>query len=316
MTDQFKLSFDIPEFSTKIEYGKNILFLGSCFSDEIAVKAKNQGFKVQSNPFGTIFHPLALSRFIKETLSAQVLSERIIQRNDLFFSWDASSSIVGFSPNELIANIQKARSDWKEKLLSATHLFVTFGTSWGYCLTENNLLVANCHKFPGTDFTKELSSQIDIVKEWKETITLLLELNPSLKIIFTVSPVRHNKDGLIENNRSKAILLDSIRILEKEMNCSYFPSYEIVIDELRDYRFFKIDHVHPNELAINYVWQRFSNCYFSNETIEISKEVLKIRNEEAHKSLTPTSEASVLQIKKLKEKRENLLKQFPLVVLE
>lgn len=316
MTDQFKLSFDIPEFLTKIEYGKNILFLGSCFSDEIAVKAKYQGFKVDSNPFGTIFHPLALSRFIKETLSAQVLSERIIQRNDLYFSWEASSAVVGFSRNELISNIQKARSDWKEKLLSATHLFVTFGTSWGYRLTENNLLVANCHKFPASNFTKELSSQSDIVKEWTETIALLLEFNPSLKVIFTVSPVRHIKDGLIENNRSKAILLDAVRILEQEMNCSYFPSYEIVIDELRDYRFFKTDNVHPNELAINYVWQRFSNCYFSNETVTIIKEVLKIRNEEAHKSLTPTSEASVLQLKKLKEKREELLNQFPLVVLE
>jgi len=316
MTDQFKLSFDIPEFLTKIEYGKNILFLGSCFSDEIAVKAKYQGFKVDSNPFGTIFHPLALSRFIKETLSAQVLSERIIQRNDLYFSWEASSAVVGFSRNELISNIQEARSDWKEKLLSATHLFVTFGTSWGYRLTENNLLVANCHKFPTSNFTKELSFHSDIVKEWNETIALLLEFNPLIQIVFTVSPVRHIKDGLIENNRSKAILLDAVRILEQEMNCSYFPSYEIVMDELRDYRFFKIDHVHPNELAINYVWRRFSNCYFSNETIEISKEVLKIRNEEAHKSLTPTSEASALQLQKLKEKREKLLNQFPLVVLE
>jgi hypothetical protein len=316
MTDQFKLSFDIPEFSTKIEYGKNILFLGSCFSDEIAVKAKYQGFKVDSNPFGTIFHPLALSRFIKETLSDEAISERIIQRNDLYLSWDASSSIVGFSPNELISNIQKVRLDWKEKLLSATHLFMTFGTSWGYRLTENNLLVANCHKFPASNFTKELSLQSDIVKEWTETIALLLELNSSLQIVFTVSPVRHIKDGLIENNRSKAILLDAVRILEQEMNCSYFPSFEIVMDELRDYRFFKTDNVHPNELAINYVWQRFSNCYFSDETVTISKEVLKIRNEEAHRSITPTSEASALQLQKLKEKREKLLIQFPLVVLE
>jgi hypothetical protein len=316
MTDQFKLSFDIPEFSTKIEYGKNILFLGSCFSDEIAFKAKYQGFKVDSNPFGTIFHPLALSRFIKETLSDEAISERIIQRNDLYLSWDASSSIVGFSPNELISNIQKVRLDWKEKLLSATHLFMTFGTSWGYRLTENNLLVANCHKFPASNFTKELSLQSDIVKEWTETIALLLELNSSLQIVFTVSPVRHIKDGLIENNRSKAILLDAVRILEQEMNCSYFPSFEIVMDELRDYRFFKTDNVHPNELAINYVWQRFSNCYFSDETVTISKEVLKIRNEEAHRSITPTSEASALQLQKLKEKREKLLIQFPLVVLE
>jgi hypothetical protein len=316
MTDQFKLSFDIPEFSTKIEYGKNILFLGSCFSDEIAVKAKYQGFKVDSNPFGTIFHPLALSRFIKETLSDEAISERIIQRNDLYLSWDASSSIVGFSPNELISNIQKVRLDWKEKLLSATHLFMTFGTSWGYRLIENNLLVANCHKFPASNFTKELSLQSDIVKEWTETIALLLELNSSLQIVFTVSPVRHIKDGLIENNRSKAILLDAVRILEQEMNCSYFPSFEIVMDELRDYRFFKTDNVHPNELAINYVWQRFSNCYFSDETVTISKEVLKIRNEEAHRSITPTSEASALQLQKLKEKREKLLIQFPLVVLE
>ncbi|MEY3236865.1 MAG: hypothetical protein RI883_966 [Bacteroidota bacterium] len=316
MTDQFKLTFEIPEFSSKIEYGKEILFLGSCFSDEIALKVKHQGFKVDSNPFGTIFHPLALSRFIKETLSERVISERPVQQNDIFFSWDASSSVFGFSVNEVIGKAQKARLKWKRSLSTASHLFVTLGSSWGYHLTENNLLVANCHKFPGTNFRKELSLQANIVSEWKETISLLLEHNPSLKIIFTVSPVRHIKDGLIENNRSKAVLLDSVRILEKEMNCSYFPSFEIVMDELRDYRFFKADHVHPNELAINYIWQRFSNCYFSNETMEIVKEVLKIRNEEAHKSITPTSEASVIQLKKLKEKREQLLIQFPTVQLD
>lgn len=316
MADQFKLTFDIPEFFTKIEYGKEILFLGSCFSDEISLKAKHQGFKVDSNPFGTIFHPLALSRFIKETLSELTKSERIIQQNDLFFSWDASSSLVGFSENELKLKAYQARFEWKEKLSTASHLFVTFGSSWGYRLKENNLMVANCHKFSGTNFTKELSSQNEIIIEWRETIALLLELNSSLQIVFTVSPVRHIKDGLIDNNRSKAILLDVVRVLEKETNCSYFPSYEIVMDELRDYRFFKTDHVHPNELAINYVWQLFSNCYFSNETMEIGREVLKIRREEAHRSLTPTSEASVQQLQKLKEKRDTLLKQFPSVVLD
>ena len=316
MPDQFKLSFDIPEFSTKIEYGKNILFLGSCFSDEMAVKAKYQGFKVHSNPFGTIFHPLALSRFINETLSAQVISERIIQRNDLYFSWDASSSIVGLSEQELILNIQKARSDWKEKLLGATHLFVTFGTSWGYRLNKNNLLVANCHKFPGSNFTKELSLQNDIVKEWKETLVLLLEFNPSLKIIFTVSPVRHIKDGLIENNRSKAILLDAVRVLEKEANCSYFPSYEIVMDELRDYRFFKIDRVHPSEEAIQYVWERFKETYCTAETIKLSNEVFKIRLDESHTSLFPVSEETQLHKLKTAEQRKQFLNRYPEVQLD
>lgn len=316
MKDQFNLSFDIPEFFHKIEYGKDILFLGSCFSDEMAIKAKLHGLKVDSNPFGTVFHPLAISRFIKETLTEASVSERIAQRNDLFFSWDASGSIFGLSENDLISKTQVARLSWKINLQKATHLFITFGTSWGYKSIENGLLVANCHKFPASDFEKVLSSQSEIVSDWKEVIGLLLEYNPNLNIIFTVSPVRHIKDGLIENNRSKAILLDALSALEKEKSCSYFPSFEIVIDELRDYRFFKIDHVHPNELAISYVWERFSKCYFSNETNEISQEVLKIRNEESHRSLTPSSEAARHQLKKLKEKRETLLKKFPLVVLD
>lgn len=314
--NSFKLSFEIPESIAKIAHGQQILFLGSCFSDEISNKAKYAGLNVASNPFGTVFHPLALSRFLKETCAIESVPERIIQRSDLFFSWDANSSIYGTSETALLDQLKSIRQDWSQKLKKADFIFITFGTAWVYFLNETNELVANCHKFPSTNFFKKISEQGILLKEWKETIEMLKEINPSLKIIFTVSPVRHIKDGLVENNRSKGILLDLVRRLEEECGSFYFPSYEIVIDELRDYRFFKMDRVHPNEEAIKYVWDRFADVYFSNQTKELNREVVKLRLAESHRSLFPESEENKQHLLQTKEKRTQLLKDYPMINLD
>lgn len=313
--DPFKLTFRPKPSANRISHGQKILFLGSCFSDEISAKAKYFGLNADSNPFGTIFHPLALSQFILQSLN-HFNKERIIQRSDLFLSWDAGSAIYGMTESDLVNNIFKIRKEWSEKLKQTDFLFVTFGTAWAYKLAASGELVANCHKFPSAVFVKELTLQNEIVDKWKITLGHLKELNPNLHVIFTVSPVRHIKDGLVENNRSKAILLDSVRQLEAESKCSYFPSYEIVMDELRDYRFYKADRVHPNEEAIDYVWNRFSDVFFTEQTIKLNKEIVKLRLAEQHRTLYPESIESKRNLLLNQEIRKTFLMQNPEVILD
>ena len=280
----FTLNFDIPKANFSLVHGNEMLFIGSCFSDEIASRAKFSGLNVFSNPFGTIFHPSLIARFLLESMNYKD-SERIVTREDIHLSWDANSTIYDFSEEALVQKLAKIRAEFRVKLLNAKVLFVTFGTAWGYRLKEVNQLVANCHKVPSNQFLKELVSVDEITKEWGDTIGLLRALNPSLEIVFTVSPVRHSKDGLVENNQSKAILIESIRRLQKTTNCSYFPSYEIMIDELRDYRFFKQDRVHPTEESIEYIWKRFESTFFTNETIELNSKVTQLRKSFLHRSI-------------------------------
>lgn len=313
--NEFSLSFNLPLFPFEIKYGDDLLFIGSCFSDEIASKAKYVGFKVHTNPFGTVFHPLALGRFIQETLEENVI-ERPVERKDVWLSWDANSSFHAMSKEQLLEKLSLTRQNWKSKICSAEVLFVTFGTAWGYRNKISGELVANCHKFPSSEFHKELTDQSQIIEQWNAVLRTLQKANPQLKVVFTVSPVRHSKDGLIENNQSKAILIDAVHHLCKNENCFYFPSYEIVIDELRDYRFFKTDRVHPNEEAINYVWKRFSESFFSEHTNRISREVLKLRMAEAHRSLFPESKEYLKHIETSQENRLKLMKDHPEVKLD
>lgn len=313
--NDFGLHFSLPHYPFKISHGDHLLFLGSCFSDELALKAKYYGFNVDANPFGTVYHPLALSRFINESLSLK-FNECVVQRNDVFLSWDANSTFHAMSEIDLISKLESKRKRWIEILTFGDYLFVTFGTAWGYKRKDTNELVANCHKFPGTEFSKELTDQTLIVEKWKDVLHSLQELNPKLKVVFTVSPVRHSKDGLIENNQSKSILIDAIRqLMNIEKNCFYFPSYEIVIDELRDYRFYKLDRVHPNEEAINYVWNRFSDVFFRDETLALNREVQKVRLAESHRSLFPESLENKKHLEATKELRFKLMKEHPEVNL-
>ncbi len=311
----FQLSFKIPSQETKINHKEKILFLGSCFSDEIAAKANFSGFNVLSNPFGTVFHPIALARFIKETLSSSFQKERIFQREDLFFSLDANSTIYGLNESEVTNKLKDLRIEWLHQLKSASHLFITFGTAWGYTHIEGEVLVANCHKLSSQQFEKRLTSTQEIVQCWMAVIKELKAINPQLTVCFTVSPVRHSKDGLIENNQSKALLIDAIRQLKESSNVEYFPSYEIVMDELRDYRFFKLDRVHPNEEAIDYVWQRFEATYCSVETIELSRKVKHLKLALSHKSLHPESNETLEHKKRVEQLCNEFKAAYPFIIL-
>jgi hypothetical protein len=301
----FKLDFQIPKASFTIRHGERMLFLGSCFSDEISEKAKFHGLKVKSNHFGTVFHPSVLSRFIIESIHSME-QERILNRSDIFLSWDANSTVFDYSEKELSSKLNDLRVDFVNELKTAKALFITFGTAWGYRKMDDRLLVANCHKIPNDQFVKELAQIDQLYLQWKTTLDTIRKVNSEIEIVFTVSPVRHSKDGLIENNQSKAMLIELARRLTVAPDCTYFPSYEIVIDELRDYRFFKSDRVHPSEEAIEYVWRRFEDCYFDEETIRLNKMVSNFRKTLAHRSIHEGSQED----KNQKILCENQLKEF------
>ena len=311
----FHIPFKIQKSLFQIKHGDKLLFLGSCFSDEISEKAKFNGFDVTVDPFGTIFHPEVIARNISESIQVKTSVTRIIQRNDLFFSWDASGQVFGYSKEEVQEKIAVSQSILGSSLKESKVLFVTFGTAWGYMLKEQGITVANCHKQNSSCFDKQLAKIDELEKTWRELIINLKEFNNELKIVFTVSPVRHIKDGLVENNQSKSVLIELVRRLQKDTQITYFPSYEIVLDELRDYRFFKKDRVHPNEEAIDYVWNRFKDAYFDLETIKLTEKVEKIKLAEKHRSLYSESE-DYLQFKLMqKQNRDKFQKDYPNVKL-
>lgn len=314
MSTNFHLSFQIPVSDVKVRYNLPIGFLGSCFSDEMHHKARFYGFNSFSNPFGTVFHPLAISRFVKETLNEET-NERIVHRNDLFFSEDAGSKVFAFSSDELVGRLKTLRNEWRNELKKSNFLFVTFGTAWGYRSVSSGTMVANCHKLSGAHFRKELSTVDEIVNDWKEVIANLREVNPDLTVVFTVSPVRHVRDGLVENNRSKAILIEAVRQLNEQTGSGYFPSYEIVMDELRDHRFFKEDRVHPTEEAVSYVWERFIQTYCTEKTRMIMEEVKRLRLSAQHISLFEGSEEDLKHKASLSESERLFKSRHPEVRL-
>jgi hypothetical protein len=280
----FQFNFPIPESEHKINFGVPIIFMGSCFSDEIGNEASFSGLQSLSNPFGTLFHPFAIGQTIIDCLNETQTCE-LVQQDDVFFHWGSAGKVHGYSENELKNVVNEIRNQLKTQLQQASHLFITFGTAKGYQLKSSQKIVANCHKQAPSNFEVIHSKSDEIVEFWKPILVQLFEFNPKLQVVFTVSPVRHLKDGIVENNRSKSNLLLAVERLSEIQNCSYFPSYEIVMDELRDYRFFKNDFAHPNELAIQYVWERFSHTFFTEETSKQMQQVRAIKTSLNHKGM-------------------------------
>jgi hypothetical protein len=284
----FQLNFSIPKSSVEIQHGDKISLMGSCFSDAMHPHFLNAGFEVISNPFGTLFHPNSIAEVIESSIDQSEIVNST-QRGDLFFSWDSASNIFGYSEEELKSNVLSTRQNYRSYLESAKVLVITFGTAWGYALKSSGNIAANCHKMPDNLFKKQLMDVTAQFEKWTALIAKIKLINPELEIIFTVSPVRHRKDGLPENNRSKGRLIELVHLLNEEKATYYFPSYEIVIDELRDYRFFKECRVHPTEEAVQYVWERFVETYFTNEAKELALKVRKLHRTFAHKILHPES---------------------------
>ena len=304
--EHFFLNFTIPPSKISFQHGDGIILTGSCFSDEISNKLKNAGHTVYSNPHGTIFHPSVLAFNVMNALSKQS-DERIFKREEKCYTWNASTLISGNSEKELQQKLLQINDEFNQQLKTSKLLIVTFGTAWGYELNETQEIVANCHKMPSQLFTKFLSSPYELVQDWILAIEQIRTVNPDIHIIFTVSPVRHTRDGLVENNLSKSRLTEAVQQLTLEENTSYFPSYELVIDVLRDYRFFKEDRVHPNEEAIEFVWKKFEETYCTVSTTELNNLVGKVNKMRQHKS----AENSSKHLESLQLKQAELLQKNP-----
>ena len=312
-----KLQTKIPlKRATKnlIDYQSNILLLGSCFSENIGDKLSYFKFQSTQNPFGILFHPKAIENLITNTSNKKVYSsDDLIYQNEIWHSFDAHSSLSSASENELLNKLNVAISLTNKKIKEASHIVITLGTSWVYRYIETDTIVANCHKIPQKKFLKELLSVSEISESLARSISLIKSVNSDAAVIFTVSPVRHLKDGFIENTQSKSHLIAAIHTLVNEQDVSYFPSYEIMMDELRDYRFYAEDMIHPNKTAINYIWRKFIDTWFSEETKSIMKEIDEIQKGLLHRPFHEDSKLHQQFLLKLEQKKSSLQERLPFI---
>jgi hypothetical protein len=289
----FHLQFPIKPFSEKINYKQKMLFVGSCFAENIGELMQEQKYNAMLNPHGILYNPISLSHAINSYIENKKQNE-----NDLFFaselwnSWEHHSRYSNSNKQDCLNGINTEIQQAHVQLKNAEWLFVTFGSAYVYKHVERGAYVGNCHKIAQKYFEKKLLSADEIVKEYTKLLERLKKNNPSLKIIFTVSPVRYIRDGMVENNLSKAHLLSAVHeLVNKHSNCFYFPAYELVMDDLRDYRFYKSDLVHPNEQAIEYVFEKFRESIFDDETNLLYAEIKNIINAKKHRPVNEQAEA-------------------------
>ena len=298
-----KTTVQIPNYNFRIDHHKPVCFLGSCFSENMSSKFKKHGFHIAEDPYGIIYNPFSLAQNIKDMLDENVDQQKFFEKDGVYFSWQAHSKVYGISKSDLLNKLTSRTQYFSEKLSDSEILFITFGTAFYY--QQKSDVVGNCHKFPQKQFKKKLLSVDEIVSLWEPVLKSL----PTKKVIFTVSPVRHVKDGLIENNRSKSILLEAVHQFTQKENAFYFPSYEIVIDELRDYAYFGKDGVHPNEFAIDYIWDKVQSSFFTEETQNDAQEFHQLYQLFQHKILFPESKSAEKFEVNRQKKLEHLKKE-------
>jgi len=302
------------EVKNSIDYNSKILLLGSCFSENIGDKLNYFKFQTNQNPFGILFHPKAIENLVTNAINKKkYLPEDLIFQNERWHCFDAHSSLSSADKNELLANLNSAITTTNKKLKEATHVIITLGTSWVYRFIETDAIVANCHKIPQKKFLKKLLSVDEVTKSLKTTIALLKSVNKNVHILFTISPVRHLKDGFTENMQSKSHLITAIHSVINANNSSYFPSYEIMMDELRDYRFYAQDMMHPNKTAINYIWERFMETQISDSSKLTMQEIETIQKGISHRPFNKNSEQHQRFLKNLEVKKEKINSLFSFI---
>ncbi len=295
-----------PNFS--ITHNDKLFFIGSCFSDEIGFNFKENFYKVVINPFGNLFNPLSIYASLNNLIQAINFEPSLaVQRDGFYYSYMHHSIIGEPSLEELEEKINSIHKTSANFLKSSDYLFITFGTAFYYYHQQLKHTVANCHKQPSTTFEKCLATTDNIVSKYNLLIQRLKEFNPKLKIIFTVSPVKHLRDGVIENNLSKAYLIAAVHQLVKQhTHCYYFPAYELINDDLRDYRFYKSDLAHPNKTAVAYVWEKLLDCYFADDEKHIQQKIQQYNRALSHQAMRETSQQTAKRNIYLQELRSEI----------
>lgn len=284
----FRTKVDIPKYDFSLHHEQKILSMGSCFSENMGARLHSAAFDVLVNPFGVLYNPASIARSLEHLLyKEQFCADDLMQNGEL---WASFSHSTLYSHPQVDGCLQLINTDFsaaKVQLAKADVLLLTFGTAWVFELHATGEIVSNCHKIPSAQFKRRRLTVAEIVETYQQLIGKMVEMNSALKIIFAVSPVRHWKDGPTENNISKAILLMAIQDLQKlfPAHVFYFPSYEIVVDELRDYRFYAKDMLHPSEVAVDYIWEKLSSSFFDDNTKALCAEVQSYVNLCNHRPL-------------------------------
>lgn len=308
---EFRLAFDPPAFRDKINIHDKIIMVGSCFTDHIHAFFSKYKFNCLDNPHGTLFNPISIFKSIEQYIDDdKIRQEELFNQNGIWNHWDFHSKVSDHEINMAVYKMNSAISKAHDFLKQSNWLIITLGSGFVYQYKEQNI-VANCHKVPTSDFNKRMLSIQEIEEAFKRLYQKLKTFNPQLKVIFTISPVRHLRDGFVENNRSKSVLIHTVSNLINEQDILYFPSYELIIDDLRDYRFYAEDMVHPNYQSTQYVWEKFCTACIDGKTRAFMKELDQLNSAVRHNPLHPNSNEHLKFMEKFKQITLDLAKRFP-----
>ncbi|HON18568.1 MAG TPA: GSCFA domain-containing protein [Salinivirgaceae bacterium] len=314
MTLKWSTEVKVQRFDPKIGYESNLVFLGSCFSDNISQRLKKRKLNVYANPLGTIYNPYSILSLLRLFLGHISIDDKdFIETRSRWYSWFANTEFFADNLAKIKSTIEQIAKEGYEKLKCADYLFLTFGTAWVYRYKATQRIVANCHKINDKEFSRFRLSVCDITDEYDMLLKSLFELNPKLKIVFTVSPIRHWKDGAIENHLSKSILTVAIHQLVDiyESSLFYFPAYEIVMDELRDYRFYTPDLIHLSNQTIDYIYEKFTQAFFDQKSLEIHSEIIKIHQTLDHEPIHPSDENYKKLCQKVGSEIQKIMQKVP-----
>lgn len=295
MPNSFRTTFPIDPSVKKYAYAQKSIWMGSCFTENLGIYFQNHCFNAVINPFGILYNPISVANALTQIQRNYTYTLRDLQHvNGLYFSYDHHGRFSDPNPDVVLANINESIKQTHEMLPNADWLFITLGSAYVFEKIDTETIVANCHKMPGSLFQRRLLSLSEIIFPLSDSIASLLEQNPNLNIVFTISPIRHWRDGAVNNQRSKALLNVAVhQLVQKFENVSYFPAYEILMDDLRDYRFYDNDMLHPSSVAVDYIRQKFIDTFIDDPTKVILNDIHKLVNARNHKLDYPLSKASV-----------------------
>jgi hypothetical protein len=308
----FRTKVPVQEGFPKIEHTSGVFLIGSCFVENMGAKLDWFKFRNLQNPTGIIFHPSPIRRFFQRISNDEAYNDKdLIHFNEGWQSLEAHSDMRRQTKEECLNNLNESLKRSRDFLAQTSHVIISLGTAWGYTYEEGSDIVANCHKIPQQHFRKELSGVDEIVNDL-EVISHSIAKMSQAKIIITVSPVRHLKDGVVENQQSKSHLITAVhQFLKSDTSAEYFPSYEIMMDELRDYRFYSDDMLHPSRIAIEYIWKLFSYNWISHESLDLNVKIGKIQKALAHRSREENSTRHKKFLTKLQAKIEEIQEKHP-----
>jgi lysophospholipase L1-like esterase len=286
VSDSFRTTFQIEESKNKISYQSHTLWIGSCFTENLGLWLQEHGVQSVVNPFGILYNPFSIYTSLKRIISGNKYDDSELEFfNGKYISFDHHGRFSGNDREIVLSGINKSLLEAESKIKKADWLFITFGTAAAFKKTSSGKLVANCHKIPGTEFDRILLPPEQMLSQWNNLIKEIQRINSNIQIVFTLSPVRHWRDGATENQRSKSMLNSLIHnIIDNNDNCAYFPAYEIMMDDLRDYRFYAKDMIHPSDVAVEYIRKRFLEIYFETKDLETLKKVQKLVKASLHRT--------------------------------